>query len=178
MIEVVLNSRCVRKLKRELQTAGSAEIGGVLAAEQTAAGRFLVVDLSVQRDGTTSSFTRDPVQHREFIQRFHERKGHQPQRFNYLGEWHSHPSFPATPSPEDFAQMQALVEEEEQKSTFLVLLVVKLDHGGNLLGSVHGFRPGQPWVRGQLSSIDVGAVQEEAPVVLILVSTRTQHGTD
>ncbi|WP_067279956.1 Mov34/MPN/PAD-1 family protein [Mitsuaria sp. 7] len=179
MIEVVLNSRCVRKLKRELAAAGPREIGGVLAAEQTADGRFLVLDLSVQRDGTTSSFQRDPAQHRAFIEEFHEKRGHQPQRFNYLGEWHSHPSFSATPSPEDFAQMQSLVEEDDQKSTFLVLLVVKLGLDGKLRGSVHGFRPGQQPVRGRLTSVDEGAVEEEqAPVILILITAKEDHEAD
>ena len=172
MLEVVLNSRCVRKLKRELLAAGAVEIGGVLAAEQTGDERFLVLDLSVQTDGTPNHFVPDPTQHRAFIQQFREKKGDQPERFNYLGEWHSHPSYPATPSAEDFAQMQTLVEEEEQKSTFLVLLVVKLDLEGNLRGSVHGFRPGQPPLRGRLTSVD-GDVNEERPqVVVILLPVR------
>ena len=38
MIEILLSPRCVRKLKRELRTAGCNEIGGVLAAEQIADG--------------------------------------------------------------------------------------------------------------------------------------------
>ena len=61
MIEILLSPRCVRKLKRELRAAGRNEIGGVLAAEQVADGKFLVRDLSVQRNGTPTSFDRDPV---------------------------------------------------------------------------------------------------------------------
>ncbi|WP_434654953.1 Mov34/MPN/PAD-1 family protein [Chromobacterium violaceum] len=169
MIDVVLNSQCVRKLKRALLAAGSNEIGGVLAAEQVGDGRFLVVDLSVQRNGTSSHFERDPVQHREFIRRFHERMGHRPERFNYLGEWHSHPTFPATPSDVDFRQMQVLVEDEEQQSTFLVLMVVKLGLNGELRGSVHGFRPGLPPVRGRLQGIEEGGGHEgSSPIILLL----------
>lgn len=167
MIDVVLNSRCIRKLERELRSAGSDEIGGVLAAEQVEDGRFLVIDLSVQRNGTHSHFERDPIQHREFIRRFHERMGHQPERFNYLGEWHSHPAYPATPSDVDFRQMQDLVEDVEQKSTFLVLMIVKLGLKGQLQGSAYGFRPGSVPLRGRLQSTEDGVVQEEhLPVVL------------
>lgn len=169
MIDVVLNSRCVRKLKRELLAAGSNEIGGVLAAEQVGDGCFLVVDLSVQRNGTSSHFERDPVQHREFIRRFHERMGHRPEHFNYLGEWHSHPSFPATPSDVDLRQMQDLAEDEEQQSTFLVLMVVKLGLNGELRGSVHGFRPGLTPVRGRLQGIEEGVAREgSSPIILFL----------
>lgn len=179
LIDVVLNSRCVRKLKRELRAAGQNEIGGVLAAEQIADGRFLVVDLSVQRNGTHSHFERDPVQHREFIRRFHERMGHKPERFNYLGEWHSHPAYPAMPSDVDFCQMQYLVEDVEQKSSFLVLMIVKLGLNGALRGSAYGFRPRLAPLRGRLQSIEEGAVQEDLlPVILILGNKKGEHDTD
>lgn len=169
MIEVVLNSRCIRKLRRELEAAGRNEIGGVLAAEQVADGKFLVLDLSVQRNGSASHFDRDPIQHIDFIQRFHARMGNRPERFNYLGEWHSHPSYPATPSSEDFSQMQKLVEDKEQLSTFLTLLVVKLDCRRSLRGSAYAFRPGLPPVRSELKSTDVGAIVEERLSVVYLV---------
>lgn len=179
MIDVVLNSRCVRKLKRELRAAGSNEIGGVLAAEQVGDGRFLVVDLSVQCNGTHSHFERDPVQHREFIRRFHERMGHKPERFNYLGEWHSHPAYPATPSDADFRQMQNLVEDAEQKSTFLVLVIVKLGLDEELQGSAYGFRPGFAPLRGQLRGTEEGTVQEDLlPVILVLGNGKGKRGTD
>lgn len=64
MIEVILSAKCARKLKRELRAAGRNEIGGVLAAEQIGDGKFLVKALSVQREGTPTSFVRDPAQHR------------------------------------------------------------------------------------------------------------------
>lgn len=179
MIEVVLNNRCVRKLRLELCAAGSNEIGGVLAAEQVGDGSFLVVDLSVQRNGTHSHFERELVQHREFIRRFHERMGHKPERFNYLGEWHSHPSFPATPSGVDFCQMQCLVEDVDQKSTFLVLVVVKLGLNGELKGSAYGFRPGFAPIRGWLRGIEKGAVQEDSlPVILMSGNGKRKNDTD
>ncbi len=179
MIDVVLNRRCVRTLKRELRAAGSNEIGGVLAAEQVGDGCFLVVDLSVQRNGTHSHFERDPVEHRKFIQRFHERMGHPPERFNYLGEWHSHPTYPATPSEVDFRQMQGLVEDTEQKSTFLVLVIVKLGPNGELQGSAYGFRPGFVPVRGRLRGINEPVIQEApVPVIVVLRNGKGEHDTD
>ena len=179
MIDVVLNNRCVRKLRCELHAAGANEIGGVLAAEQVGEGQFLVVDLSVQRNGTHSHFERDPVQHAEFIRRFHERMGHRPKRFNYLGEWHSHPTYPATPSDVDFRQMQDLVEDTEQKSTFLVLMVVKLGFQGEVRGSAYGFRPSVPPVRGRLQSNELETVQDElSPVILVLRAGKGEHDTN
>jgi proteasome lid subunit RPN8/RPN11 len=169
VINVTLHRRCICKLKRSLLVAGPNEIGGVLAAEQVDDGCFLVVDLSVQSDGTDSNFEREPIQHREFISRFHDRMGHNPERYNYLGEWHSHPNYPATPSEMDVRQMQELVEDDEQQSTFLILMIVKLGLDGELKGSAHGFRRRLPPVRVRLHGIEEWAVQDECrPVILVL----------
>lgn len=161
MIEVLLSPRCVRKLKRELRAAGRNEIGGVLAAEQIADGMFLIKDLSVQRNGTPTSFVRDPARHRKFMRRFHLVTGNRPERFNYLGEWHSHPSFPAFPSLPDMRQMHAEIHHPEQSSTFLILLIVKLGLGGALVGSTHAFRRTHPPIRVVLDAADGISVHEE-----------------
>jgi proteasome lid subunit RPN8/RPN11 len=157
VIEIVFDSRCAERLRKELRKAGSSEIGGVLAAESQADGRFVVVDLSVQRDGSFASFVRAPGPHRRFMRRFFERTGHRYERFNYLGEWHSHPSFAAVPSPTDFRQMQRLIEERGQTSPFLALVVVKLSRAGELEASGHAFRRGHPPL-----AVPVSAEQESA----------------
>jgi hypothetical protein len=164
MINVILSAKCVRKLKHELRNAGRNEIGGVLAAEQVGDGQFLVKDLSVQRDGTPASFVRDPTQHRKFMRRFHLLNGRNPERFNYLGEWHSHPSFVSLPSRPDFCQMQAEIEEPAQASSFLVLLVIKLDKDNGLVGSTHAFRRALPPIRVNLTAEAGATIREEATI--------------
>lgn len=153
MIEVVLNDLCACKLHRELRDAGAKEIGGVLAAEQVSDGRFVVLDLSVQRNGGPAHFDREPEQHRAFMRRFHRKHGNQPGRFNYLGEWHTHPSFVALPSAPDVLQMQRLVEDREQVAPFLVLLVLRLGGDAQLVGSAHAFRRGHLPIRVRLAGV-------------------------
>lgn len=164
MIEVVLSAKCARKLKKELRAAGRNEIGGVLAAEQVVDGKFVVRALSVQRNGTPTSFLRDPVQHRKFIRRFHLLTGNQPRRFNYLGEWHSHPSFLALPSGPDLQQMYAEITSPEQTASFLVLLIVKLGKDAGLIGSAHAFRRNHGVIRASLTAEQGAAIQEEGAV--------------
>lgn len=142
MIEVVLPASVAVKLRRELRRAGDREIGGVLAGEDLGGGRFSVADMSVQRSGgSVAHFVRDPSAHRKFMRRFLVRTGNDYTRFNYLGEWHSHPRFPALPSGTDLRQMQALIDERGQPANFLVLLVVKLGRGGKIEATAHAFRP-------------------------------------
>lgn len=148
MIDLHFSKQCAEKLKHALRQAGEAEIGGVLAAEHLSDGVFEVIDLSVQRiGGAFASFRRWVLPHRRFLQRFFMRTGRNYQRFNYLGEWHSHPSFPAEPSTIDVRVMQRLIESKDQDANFIVLVVVKLNSAGALEGSAHAFRPGLAPVR-------------------------------
>jgi integrative and conjugative element protein (TIGR02256 family) len=151
MIDVHLTDQCVDILLLELRRASSNEIGGVLGAEHVGDCQFRISDLSIQRTGgSRARFIRGPSFHRRFISRFLSRKNQQYERFNYLGEWHSHPSFSTQPSLEDIRQMQRLIEDRAQQANFLVLMIVRLDELGNLEGSAHVFLRGQAPVRARL----------------------------
>lgn len=127
MIEVVLPELIRKKLKEALRRAGSREIGGVLMGEELAAGRFRVVEFSLDEvTGHRAHFVRTAVHHQEALHEFFKKTGYNYKRFNYLGEWHSHPAFPAFPSVTDLASMQDLVEGE-RGIDFSVLLIVKLN---------------------------------------------------
>jgi [CysO sulfur-carrier protein]-S-L-cysteine hydrolase len=105
--------------------AGRKEIGGVLMGEQIAQDHFQLVDFSVDDSaGSVAHFVRSPEYHAKVLNEFFERTGKDYARYNYLGEWHSHPSFRALPSTEDINSMLALVEGE-RSIDFSVLLIVK-----------------------------------------------------
>ncbi|MGU3362790.1 Mov34/MPN/PAD-1 family protein [Methylobacterium sp. M6A4_1b] len=114
------------KLGRHLRRAGRREIGGILMGEQLGHDRFRVVEFSVdETSGTAAHFVRSPEHHRAALDAFFRRTGTDYRRFNYLGEWHSHPSFPVLPSAEDVASMIDLVTGERD-ITFAALLIVRL----------------------------------------------------
>lgn len=142
-IELLLSEKVRARLCRELRRAGTDEIGGVMAGEDLGDGRFLVGDLSVQRNGGGfAQFVRNPSIHRRFMRRFFARTGNQYARYNYLGEWHSHPSFSTQPSITDARQMQLLIEDVDQQANFLMLMIAKLDRLGEVEASAHAFRRG------------------------------------
>lgn len=114
------------RLSKALRQAGRQEIGGMIFAEQLAPARFRIMDFSLDaHSGTHAMFNRDPEVHRQALDDFFRRTGHDFTRFNYLGEWHSHPSFSAHPSYDDIATMTDLVENGEDIS-FAVLMIVRL----------------------------------------------------
>ena len=129
-------------LRRALRAAGRREIGGVLMGEQIEPGHFRVVDLSIDNEtGGRAHFVRSPEAHADALDAFFVRTGNEYDRFNYLGEWHSHPRFAVTPSVQDAGSMMELVEGE-RGIDFAVLLVVRLDWWWWIASSCTLFRRG------------------------------------
>jgi hypothetical protein len=102
---------------------------------------FRVVDITVQHSrGTHACFTREPSEHRAQLQAFFDRTGCDYQRYNYLGEWHSHPSFEVLPSTVDIATMWSIVADPSVGAHFLVLLIVRLADVKGIEASATVFR--------------------------------------
>ncbi|WP_185268933.1 Mov34/MPN/PAD-1 family protein [Halopseudomonas xiamenensis] len=128
------------KLRSALRGAGRREIGGVLMGEQIEPGHFRIVDLSIDKEiGGRAHFVRSPEAHAVALDAFFRRTGNEYQRFNYLGEWHSHPRFPVVPSVQDVSSMVELVHGE-RGIDFAVLLIVRLHWWRTIASSCTLFR--------------------------------------
>lgn len=134
MMRVRLRAECAERIRQALERAGIREIGGVLVGEHVGVDAFDIVDASVQTsDGSAATFVRSAIAHQGFMDDFRRLHGGDHARYNYLGEWHSHPSFSLSPSSVDLQAMTALMEDPEQVATFALLMIVKLDERGRLL---------------------------------------------
>lgn len=131
-----------KNLLNELEAAGRREIGGILMGEQLEPGHFRVTEMSVQHhSGWIARFIRSAREALHALQRFFDRSGHRYARFNYIGEWHSHPSFEPIPSESDHASMLEIAADPKTGANFVVLLIVKLDPKNQLLGGVSVYMP-------------------------------------
>lgn len=116
-----------RRFRVALRKAGRREIGGMLMAEQLAPSHFRIIDFSLDSfSGSHIAFRRDPEVHLQKLSEFFEQTGQDFARYNYLGEWHSHPSFAVLPSGEDMRTMTTIVEDRGADITFAALLILKL----------------------------------------------------
>lgn len=141
-MQLLLTPRILKRLRRELRRAGEREIGGLLMGEHVRDEIFRVVEISVQRaGGSEACFIRDPASHQTELNEFFAQTGADYSRFNYLGEWHSHPSFEAVPSSTDIRTMQSLMSDPVVGVNFLVLLVARLSAGKRLEVSAMAFTP-------------------------------------
>lgn len=126
----------VEKLLVVLRAAGRREVGGQLYGEQVAPSYFRINELTVQQQfGTQADFMVDIDAALRDADAYFGRTGHDYKRFNYVGEWHSHPSFAVSPSNEDTTTMTELVRDASFKGTFAVLMIARLDRSTLQLGA-------------------------------------------
>jgi proteasome lid subunit RPN8/RPN11 len=124
---ILLPSAIAQRLVTALRDAREREIGGVLLGEHVAEGVFRIVDLTIQkRGGTFATFVRRLDNALQAIRLFFQRTKHDYRRFNYLGEWHSHPSFAPVPSGKDQRSMIDIVRDPDVGALFVVLMIAKL----------------------------------------------------
>lgn len=110
-MQLLLPNDVVRTMRRHLFRAGRREIGGMVMGEDLGNQRFRIVEFSVDTySGTRTNFRRDAEEHDRALSEFFEKTGSDYARFNYLGEWHSHPSFSVQPSLQDVHAMKDLVD--------------------------------------------------------------------
>lgn len=117
----------VRVLTEALRRAGTKEIGGQIFGEQLAESDFRATTITIQkRRGGFARFFVDLTQAARDAVRFFHKTEHRYLRYNYIGEWHSHPSFSVTPSSTDLRSMIDLVTDPSFRGNFAVLLILRL----------------------------------------------------
>jgi proteasome lid subunit RPN8/RPN11 len=127
-LQLRLSHDQVDKLRDALPRAGRREIGGQLFGEQLALSDFRITDLTIQRrPGSFARFVVDLLQAARDAMHFFDRTEHRYARFNYIGEWHSHPSFAVSPSATDIETMRQLVRDPDFRGSFAVLVIVRRD---------------------------------------------------
>lgn len=142
-MQLLLSPKVMKRLRRELKHAGCREIGGLLLGEHIRDDIFRVVEITAQHvGGSHVGFMRFPEQHEDRLLNFFQRTGRNYTRFNYLGEWHSHPCFEPTPSAIDLQTMQSMACDPAVGANFLVLIVARLALDDGLECSATVFQEG------------------------------------
>ena len=142
-MQLLLSRDVLEQFNKALRSGGSREIGGLLFGEHVGGETFRLVEITVQlKGGTFGDFVRDPAEHQQELQSFFERTGEDHTRFNYLGEWHSHPSFRPVPSLKDVATMSSMLDDPEVGVNFLVLLILRRRTMWGIEMSATSFRTG------------------------------------
>lgn len=141
MLSLILPPEVVEIFLVALQKAGHHEVGGILMGEHVGLNEFKVTNVTVHRHGGIASFVRRLEDALGKLCLFFRQTEYDYQRFNYLGEWHSHPLFEPIPSKKDDVSMLEIVQDDSIGANFAVLLIVKLDSAGQIVCSAHTYLP-------------------------------------
>lgn len=156
-MQLLVPSEISQQLVEAMRQAGKREIGGILMGEHIGPDTFRVKEITIQRKGGTfAAFIRMVEEILAPLLAFFDTTKHDYKRFNYLGEWHSHHSFTLTPSGQDHTTMYDLVMDSQLGACFILLLLVKPDHHGQLEGSIMVYQPNKPPF--------VGSIIQEGPI--------------
>lgn len=119
--------------------------------EHIGAAVFRVKNLTIQHQGGTfASFVRKVQDIINPLTEFFRNTNNNYTRFNYLGEWHSHPSFVPEPSARDRETMRSIVDDPQVGANFAILMIVRLNTTEILEGSITVFQPGNHVFKGEL----------------------------
>lgn len=139
------------QIEAALREAGRSEIGGILMAEHIAENAFRVQSVTIQRrGGSFAAFLRVVEAFIGPLKNFFRRTDYNYTKFNYIGEWHSHPSFIPKPSETDHQTMQSIINDPETGAFFVVLMIVKLNKDDAFTGTVTIYQPDAPKFFGEL----------------------------
>lgn len=150
-MQILLPDRITQRLVASLKKVDRREIGGILMGEYVSDAVYRVKDITIQhRGGTFTSFVRAIKKILNPLNRFFHDTEYNFTRFNYLGEWHSHPLSVPEPSSRDCEAMWEIVEDPQVGANFAVLMIVHLDGDDQLEGIATVYLPGQQMFQAKL----------------------------
>lgn len=141
MLKLILAPEVAEEITVALLKSGDREIGGILMGEHAGPDEFKVTKITVQKRGGISSFIRIIEDAVGKLNAFFRESNNDYSRFNYIGEWHSHPLFTPYPSSKDDNSMLEIVMDETVGANFAVLVIVKLAPDKGLIGTAHTYLP-------------------------------------
>ena len=141
MLTVILPRDQTSIILSALTKAKHREIGGILMGEHVGPNEFTVREITVHRRGSFASFLRRIEDALGQLHAFFRKTDHNYLRFNYIGEWHSHPLFEPIPSRTDDASLLEIIQDDSVGANFAVLLIVKLGTSGQLVATAHTYLP-------------------------------------
>ncbi len=143
MLTIFFPADVRKEITKACVRAGKRETGGMLFGEHLGGEEFRVIEATVAGQGSVASFLRALTGGLASLEAFFRRTKRDYRRFNYLGEWHSHPSSVLRPSSADDKAMFDIVEDPGTGARFAVSLIVKIESGRLELAACTYFPQGE-----------------------------------
>lgn len=147
-MKILIPFQIKEQLINALKNSGDHEIGGIVMGEHVDVDEFQIAEITIQPNlGTIASFVRALSHAVLSLNKFFRKTKYDYTRFNYMGEWHSHPSFVPTPSNKDITSMIDIICDKNVGANFAVLIIFKLNSQRSIEGSATVFYPNSQYSR-------------------------------
>lgn len=115
-------------LKRELEVMNQNETRGSFFAERVNGALFKVNDVYFSKKRGTFSFIKMLIgdEYKKFQKNYHKKYFFEYEKYNYIGDWHSHPSFSCLPSSYDIAE--AIDDFKKSNANFIIQIIIKIEN--------------------------------------------------
>lgn len=129
MICLRISSQIKKKLYKACQKAGENECGGILFGQHIGENLFKIEEITAdpRQGGSFAKFIRNIKGTLKRLNHFFKKYNNEYTKFNYIGEWHSHPQFALSPSAQDNQTMVDIITDTDVGANFAVLMIVKIE---------------------------------------------------
>lgn len=126
-MKIIVKKEVADKIKKAVKKAGKKEIKGACFAEKIDDNIFEIEDVYISKIGSFS-FSNLVVsfKYRMFENKYFKKHSNDYEKHNYIGDWHSHPSFELVPSSYD--KKEVIDELSKSNAHFLIQIIVKISN--------------------------------------------------
>lgn len=124
LVNFQFEKAALNKIYRALIEYSHYEIGGILIGYRKRTNLFVISDVTIADDigkFSIKRFIREPLKSIRILLKLFNAK-----IYNYIGEWHSHPSYELYPSIGDVDTMKGILNDSRYGVNFVLLIITKL----------------------------------------------------
>lgn len=125
-MKIIVQKTVINRMINALKRAGLNETKGACFASKTSDDCYSIEDVFLSKEKGTTVFSNLKINYsyKCFEKRYFKKHKYDYVNHNYIGDWHSHPSFDCLPS--NYDKKEAFEELYNSNARFLIQLIVKL----------------------------------------------------
>ena len=148
-MKIIIQNDVKTKLYEALTKAGINEIKGACFAYNSSPNVFEIEEVYISPVQGTFAFSNLIInyKYKKFERDYFKRHNYDYEKHNYIGDWHSHPSFDCIPSQYDIKEV--LDELSKSNANFLIQLILKIENG-KLIGNCYYYNSKEKTIKCEL----------------------------
>lgn len=125
-MKIIIPKKLTKKIFIQVKKCRLNETKGALFARKISDEMFEVDDVYIEKKVGSFAFVElvNNEKYQVYQNCYHEKSGHDYIHHNYIGDWHSHPSFVLYPSSYDIEEVKK--DLKKSNARFLVQVIVKI----------------------------------------------------